>query len=143
MLADAYRCGQRRFEAIEVGESEFPYLQDLDLSFSEFFGCWFHSATFANVNLSNAIFTNCNLKCSTFDACNLRGVTWRSSTVCSMAIIRSDTTGTEVENLDAYGALLTSTSEFLEYVIKDDQTSSEKFWRVSAHEHLLKSSGVA
>lgn len=120
MLADAYRSGLRLFEGIEiVGERDHPYLENLDLSGSEFSRCWFHSATFFNVNLSNAKFTHCNLKCTTFERCELSGVKWHSSVVCSMAVMRSTVAAIEVKDLEAYGAPLQGTAEFLEYVLQD------------------------
>ena len=124
MLVAAYRSGERLFEGIEiVGEGEYPCLRSLDLSGSEFTGCWFHSATFFDVNLGNAKFSGCNLKCATFEACNLSGVRWQSSLVCSMAIISSATAGIEVKDLEAYGAALSGVSHFLEYVCRSGTTS--------------------
>lgn len=124
MLVAAYQGGQRLFEGIEiVGESGYPCLRNLDLSGAEFTGCWFHSATFFDVNLSNAKFSGCNLKCATFEACNLSGVKWQSSLVCSMAVIRSATAGTDVKDLEAYGAPLSGESHFLEYVCHNGMRS--------------------
>lgn len=123
MLVAAYQSGQRLFEGIEiVGEGEHPCLTSLDLSGSEFTECWFHSATFSDVNFAGAKFRGCNLKCATFEACNLIGVKWQSSLVCSMAIISSATEGIEVKDLEAYGAAVGGVSNFLEYVCHSGTT---------------------
>src|SRR5262245_38529547 len=115
-LNAAYQAGQRHFASVEiVGAEELPSVSDISLNGAEFISCWFHSATFENVDFRGARFVGCNLKCTTFRGCNLTGSSWEGCAVCSLSISTCDTVGLETSELEAYGARIDGASSFLEY----------------------------
>ena len=119
-LQAAYQAGQREFQGIElVGDGEFPSLSNADFHGAKFIKSWFHSVSFVNVDLSLVTFTDCNLKCSTFENCKLQGSKWEGCLVCAIEFANSDTKNIQAGHLEAYGASIDGTREFLEYAIRN------------------------
>jgi uncharacterized protein YjbI with pentapeptide repeats len=115
-LDAAYQAGQRHFASVEiVGAEEFPSVSNISLNGAEFISCWFHSATFENVDFGRARFVGCNLKCVTFRGCNLSGSSWDGCAVCSLSISTCETVDLEARELDAYGFKIDDASSFLGY----------------------------
>ncbi len=115
-LDAAYKVGQRHFASIEiVGTEEFPSVSNISLNGTEFIDCWFHSATFENVDFGQARFVRCNLKCVTFRGCNLSGSSFDECAVCSLSISTCETVDLKARELDAYGGKTDDASTFLEY----------------------------
>jgi len=115
-LNAAYQAGRRHFASVEiVGAEEFPSVSNICLNGTTFISCWFHSATFENVDFGRARFVGCNLKCTTFRGCNLSGSSWEACAVEDLSISTCETVDVTASDLGAYGGTIDGASSFLEY----------------------------
>ena len=126
-LQAAYKGGLRKFSNTEIivesGNDLPALLTDIDLQGSEFSNCWFHSAIFRHVNLSNVKFDLCNLKLTTFENCDLSGSIWKECAVCAIAVAGSNTEAIQVSEVTAYGESFEDVEYFLEHALNNGKSN--------------------